>query len=146
MKLGRGSRRAGLSAIVVEFVLVVISLIACIVLGGFTFGTIQIYVPPAEVAAQASSCSAAGNHSFGCMLTLNNQGSRNVATDGICSLNVSGGPVNGTISDGGTVPAGGALTGVQCIADVAGPTSGALVTGSISLNDGGMAYFTSRAA
>jgi len=143
MEIPGGKKRVGLAAIVVEFVLIAVTLIAAIILGGFVFGTIGIYVPPAEVAAQVNICTHNGNV-LDCVLTLANQGTKGVSTVGVCTLDAGQGSFNGTVVGGGQVPAGGVLNEVSCSGTSGNMTSNALITGSISLTDGAMAYFTSR--
>jgi len=133
-----------MAAIVVEFVLIIVSLISCVILGGFAFGTITIYVPPAMVAAQVASCSYAGN-ATDCKLILVNQGTKNVSTEGTCALSVPGAGGNGTVTNGGVVPAGGSLQGVTCAVHSSPLSPGMRVSGSLPLTDGGSVFFTGTA-
>lgn len=139
-----GKKRRGMTAIIVEFVLVVVSLMASVMLGGFVFGAISIYVPPAEVAAQVTGCITTRNVT-GCSLTLVNQGSKNVSTDGTCSLSVAGGETSGNVTNGGVVPAGGSLQGVQCQVHSSPLPAGGRVSGSLALNNGASVFFTGTA-
>jgi hypothetical protein len=139
MRLGPGRRRRGLAPIVVEFVIIVITLIVAVVLGGFTFGLFASIVPPAEVAAQVNSCSVT-NGSEACQLTLANEGTKNVGTDGHCSLDL-GSQTSGQIVKGGIVPASGQLSGVTCIVQGDSVPSGYHIAGSLDLTNGGVVYF-----
>ena len=136
----RGARRSGVTAILVEFVLIIVSLISAVILGGFLFGIFTVYVPPAEVAAQVSSCTATGTTEV-CQLALANQGARNVDTDSYCTINVGGSKLSGTIANGGTVPASGSLSGVSCVVQGVTAQPGSRLTGSILLTNGALVFF-----
>ncbi len=138
MRLGR-QKRSGLTAIVVEIILIGIVLIASAMLAGFTFGVFSYYVSPAAVTVQGTICSANGNTTT-CQLTLTNEGGHNTATTGACYLD---GRINisGDVVGGGTVPAGGSLGGVQCVAHGASLQSGSQVSGALPLTNGAILYF-----
>lgn len=129
-----------MNALVAEFVLIVVTLIAAIVVGGFVFGLFGSYVPPAEVAAQVSSCSSSGTAEV-CQVTLANMGPRNVETTG-CSLALHGSNLPGSITNGGTVPASGLLSGVGCVVQGASAPAGSRLVGSIGLTNGATIFFT----
>ncbi len=130
-----------MNPLVAEFVLVVVALISATVVGGFVFGLFGSYVPPAEVAAQVSSCSWTGTAEV-CQVTLANVGPRNVETTG-CSLSLEGSNLAGTITNGGTVPASGSLSEVSCAVQGASAPAGSRLVGSIGLTNGATVFFTS---
>ena len=136
-----GKKRSGVSPIVAELCLIAVLLITAVILSGFLFGTFSTYIPPAEIAAQATFCSASGG-SETCQLVLANMGARIVSTDGSCSMTVGGSYIKGTIQNGGIVPAGGSLDGVSCIVSGAIASVGARIAGTIALTDGALVYFT----
>jgi hypothetical protein len=136
-----GKKRSGVSPVVAELCLIAVLLISVVVLSGFLFDTFSVYVAPAEVAVQATLCSASGNSEI-CQLVLANLGTGVVGTDGACSLTVGGAYVKGTIQNGGVVPAGGSLNGVSCIVSGAIASAGARIAGTIALTDGAVVFFT----
>jgi len=131
-------KRSGITPIIVEFMLIAIVLIACVMLAGFTFGLFSSYVTPAEVAVESAICSTAGNTTT-CQLTLTNVGARDTSTTGTCSMS-AGADENGSVVGGGTVPAGGSLSGVECVAH-GYLSTGSQVSGALSLTNGGIAFF-----
>ena len=126
-----------MAAIVVTFVLVIDSLISCVMVGGFTFGLIGAYVPPAEVTASEAMCSSVVNLTT-CQLTLTNQGTHSTATTGVCSI---GGASSGSVASGATVPAGGSLQGVRCEVHGSAVAPGSNVQGAVSLTNGATLVF-----
>ena len=136
MRLVR-KRRRGMSAIIVTFVLIVVTLITSVMVASFTFGLISSYIPPAEVTVQGATCSATGNTTT-CQLILTNEGAKNTATSGTCSLD---GTTAGSVVGGGTVPAGGSLDGVECVAHNSPITPGSNVKGELSLTNGAILPF-----
>ena len=133
-------RRRGVSVIIAEVVLIAVLLVSAIMLTGLTFGLFSLYLSPAEVAAESVSCSAAGNTTT-CQVTLTNEGAQDVSTTGSCSLN-EGTAVSGSVVDGGIIPAGGSLQGVECVTNGVDLSSGSLVQGALPLTNGGSAFFT----
>ena len=138
--LGTTVRRKAITEIVVEMFLIIVSLIACVVLAGFAFGTMAIYTSTARVEAQVDSCSQVGN-STACVLRLQNTGSSSVSTSGLCSLTVSGKDLGGTVVGGGVIPASGSLDGVECVVNGSSITSGGRISGSLGLQNGAIVYF-----
>jgi len=137
-------RRRGVSSLVAEIALIAVLLIATVIFASFTFGLFSLYYSPPEVAAEGTSCSAAGN-STTCQLTLTNIGTQDTSTTGSCSLNV-GTAISGQVVNGGVVPAGGSLTNVKCVAHGVEPSPGSQVTGVLSLANGGVAFFIGSVA
>jgi hypothetical protein len=127
--------RRGTNEVFAEFVLIVVSIISSVILGGFLFGTLAVAGTPAEVDAQASSCSAI-NGSQVCRVTLTNVGARNAATDGVCTLTIAGQARPGSIADGGVIPASGSLSNVSCMVEGPAASSGTSVVGTVSLTNG----------
>jgi FlaG/FlaF family flagellin (archaellin) len=134
-------KRSGVSPIVAELCLIAVLLISAVILTGFLFDTISVYAAPAEVAAQATFCSASGDSEV-CQVALSNVGSRDVNTDGSCSMTVGGSNLKGTIQNGGTVRADGSLFRVSCIVSGAIASVGSLIAGTIALTNGAFVYFT----
>ena len=140
-RLRTGKKRSGVSPVVAELCLIAVLLISVVILSGFLFDTFSMYVTPAEVAAQATLCSASGGMET-CQFVLANLGTRVVGTDGSCSMTLGGSYVKGTIQNGGIVPAGGSLTGASCIVSGSVASVGARIAGTIALTDGATVYFT----
>ena len=139
-----GHRRRGVSVVVAEVVMIAVLLVAAVMLAGVTFGIFAIYYSPAEVAAVGASCSAVGNSTV-CQFTLTNEGTQDTATDGVCSLRV-GELIQGSVVDGGTVPAGGSLSGVQCVANGGGLMPGSHISGVLEMTNGASAFFIGTVA
>ena len=134
-----GHRRKGVSAVVAEVVMIAVLLVAVVMLAGVTFGIFAFYYQPAEVAAGSASCTAVGNTTV-CQLTLTNEGTQDTSTTGTCALRV-GEVVEGSVEGGGTVPAGGSLSGVQCVAYGGGLMPGSHVSGVLQMTNGASAFF-----
>ena len=135
----RGRKRRGVSVVVAEVVMIAVLLVAVVMLAGVTFGIFAIYYSPAEVAAEGATCSTVGNTTV-CQLTLTNEGSRDTATTGACILQ-SGEVMQGSVEGGGTVPAGGSLSGVECIANGGGHSPGSHISGALQMTNGASTFF-----
>ena len=138
MRLARHKRK-GVSVVVAEVVMIAVLLVAAVMLAGVTFGIFAIYYQPAEVAAGGATCSTMGNATV-CQLTLTNEGSSDTETTGMCSLQ-AGSLVHGTVEGGGTVPAGGTLSGVECVAAGGGFSPGSHINGALQMANGASAFF-----
>ncbi len=130
-------KRRGLTEFVVTVFLIMVALITGTILAGIAFGAMGIYTGRAAVSAQVASCGTTSSGEV-CQLTLTNQGSSNVYTDGVCNL---GPQHSGSVQDGGVVPAGGTLQGVKCVVPGVAPSAGSPIEGSISLTDGFVVFF-----
>ncbi len=134
-------RRRGLTEFVVTVFLIIVALITGTILAGIAFGAMGIYSGSAAVSAQVASCGPTGSAEV-CQINLTNQGSSTVYTGGSCNL----GPGHpGAVQNGGVVPAGGSLHGVSCVVPGVAPASGSPITGSISLTDGFVVFFSGTA-
>jgi hypothetical protein len=127
-----------MSPIIATMFLIVVVLISSVILGTFVFGLMGSYIPPPEVTVANPTCSASGN-ATSCQLTLNNEGGHSTATSGSCTLGSNTG--QDSIVGGGTIPAGGSLTGVTCVSHDATLASGSRIQGSLSLTDGEIVIF-----
>ena len=141
----KASRRRAVSAVVAEITLIAVTLISCLILSGIFYGSFSYFFPPAEVAAQSSSCSAVNGNEV-CQLTLQNQSPHSVTTSSQCAMTVQGAQLAGTVSNGGTVPGSGTLTGVQCIVTGASAPPGAQITGMLPMMNYGSVFFTALSA
>ena len=129
-----------MNSLVAEVVLIGVVLASSIMVGGFTFGLIGVYVPPAEVAVQVASCSSA-NSSLDCNLMVVNVGAKNVDASG-CSINAAGVEVSGALRGVTTIPASSQIQ-MSCSVNGLSAMPGATVVGSLYMSNGGVAYFTS---
>ena len=132
-------RRRGVSAVVAEVVMIAVLLIAAVMLAGITFGVFSFYYQPAEVFAVGAVCTHAGNSTV-CQLTLANEGLDDTATTGVCSLQ-DGSLMSGSVVGGGTVPAGGSLSDVKCVANGGNPIQGSQISGDLLMTNGASAFF-----
>ena len=124
--------------------MIAVLLVAVVMLASITFGIFAIYYSPAEVAAEGVSCTAVGSTTV-CQLTLTNEGTQDTTTVGVCSLQ-AGDVAQGYVEGGGTVPAGGSLSGVQCIAHGGGLMPGSHISGVVPLSNGASAFFVGTSA
>ena len=140
---GHRSRRA-ISPVLATILLIAITLIAAVAVGGFVFGLFGTFTSTAQVSAGTVTC--AGTPEV-CNLILQNVGSGNTAITGICYLNFAGGPYLGTAAVvSGSLKAGSSAT-VTCT----GPPSehaaaGSQVTGYVTLGNGAEVLFAGTAA
>ena len=141
----RAARRRAVSAVIAEITLIAVTLISCLILSGIFYGSFSYFFPPAEVAAQSSSCSAMNGNEV-CLLTLQNQSPHSVATSSQCSMTVQGSQLAGTVSNGGTVPGSGTLAGVQCTVAGTSAPPGAQITGTLPMMNYGSVFFTALSA
>lgn len=132
-------KRKGVSAVVAEVVMIAVLLVSVVMLAGITFGIFAIYYQPAEVAAEGAACTEVGNTTV-CQLTLTNEGTQDTSTTGLCAIQ-SGDVVQGYVEGGGTIPAGGSLSGVQCVTYGGGLMPGSHVTGVVPTTNGASAFF-----
>jgi len=140
VRVREGHRRKGVSPVIAEVLLIVVSLIAGVALGGFAFAIMGAYNHPAEVVAQVMSCAPSSGPSETCMINLTNLGSSTVGTTS-CSVIVNGSNLIGTLTSKGIVPAGGTLTSVSCTAYGASGAEGSAIVGSILLSNGASVLF-----
>ena len=119
--------------------MIAVLLVAAVMLAGMTFGLFAFYYQPAEVAAVGATCTTEGNTTT-CQLTLTNEGVQNTATTGACTLR-DGEALSGAVVGGGTVPAGGSLSGVECVAHGGSYSSGSQVSGVLLMTNGASAFF-----
>jgi hypothetical protein len=137
--------RRGTNEVMAEFVLIIVSIIASVMVAGFLFGTLAAAGSPAEVMAHSATCSAVDGSEV-CSVTLTNIGARAVGTDGICTLTVGGSVQAGQLSNGGIVPASGSLSDVGCRVDDSTVSSGSQVLGTVSLTNGAQIPFVASSS
>ncbi len=141
----RFGRRKAVSPVLATVVLVAMTLISAISIGGFVFGLFGGFTTTAQVQAQVTSCGKSGNT---CTLTLYNSGSGNAAifTGASCAtLKYSGQTVLATSCTGGsgsTVVGGSSLTVTLTFASTFNAVSGTQLSGWISINNGAQALFS----
>jgi flagellin-like protein len=133
-------KRKGVSPIVAELCTVAVVLIAVVLLSSILYGAMSIYESPAEVAVQQALCSANSGSEI-CQFVLANLGAQVVSTDGQCAMTLQGSVNDGTVHNGGPVPAGGTLSGVACVVSGTIALAGAQISGSIALTNGALVYF-----
>jgi hypothetical protein len=132
-------RRSGITEIIVEFTMIIAILIAAVMIGGYSFGLISSYVPPAEVAVESASCFSSSNATV-CQLTLANVGANDASTTGQCTIS-SASMKPCQVIGGGTIQAGGVLKGVECVIDGSTVQADSHVQGEISLSNGASVPF-----
>ena len=144
MKLRRDAGMKGISPVLATVLLIAITLIAAVGLGGFVFGLFGTFTSTAEVTAGSVTCSGTPEV---CTLVLENTGSGNAAIIGACDMNFAGGSYRSTAAIvSGSLNAGNSGT-VTCT----GPGSqhaalGTQVTGYVTLGSGAEVLFAATAA
>lgn len=135
MKILTKSRKA-VVPMVAEMVLIAVTLISSLVVGGFFFGLTATMSRPAEVEVRVTTCKQVGS-SETCVIDFTNMGSSSTATAGTCEL----GSAEGTLTSGGVITAGGTLVGAECTVADFSASPGTSITGSIPLTNGATVYF-----
>jgi hypothetical protein len=129
-------KRHGVSPVLAELLIIVVSIVAGVSVGSFGFQVIGNTGNTAVVSASVNSCAANG-HNETCSLQLQNTGASNVQTTSVCTL----GSATGIINPGQTVPAGGSLD-VSCTAPGSSfLQTASVVTGWVVLSNGAYIYF-----
>jgi hypothetical protein len=141
ISIRKAARRRAVSAVVAELTLIVVVLISTLVLSGIMFGSFSAYVPPAEVIPESPSCSGQSGNEV-CHVTLQNQSPHSVSTSPDCEITVQGSQLAGTVSNGGTIPGSGTLTGVTCVVTGASASPGSQVVGTLPLMNYASVFFT----
>jgi len=145
MRIISPSKRKAISPVLATVILIAITLIAAVAIAGFVFGLFGTFTATARVQASVTSCAWNGTNEV-CTLILTNSGNANTATTASCRLTYLGVGYSGTVANGGTVTAGAALNGVTCTGGTVAAGSGAQVTGSVILTNGGNALFSATAS
>jgi len=136
--------KKGISPVLATVLLIAITLIAAIGVGGFVFGLFGTFTSTAQVSAGVATCSGTPEV---CTLVLQNTGSGNTAITGVCNMNFAGGSYISTAAlVSGSLKAGNIGT-VTCT----GPGSqhaapGSQITGYVTLGNGAEVLFAASAA
>jgi len=143
--------RKAISPVLATVILIAITLIAAIVIAGFVFGLFGTFTAGARISANAVSCqSKATNGTLAyCIVSLTNNGNAG-ATIQACSFTGSGGGTGALhykSATGGASLAAGLVAGGTITYGCAAPATlasgpGTSVSGSVSLSNGGSAFFT----
>ena len=137
-----GTRR-GISPVLATVILIAITLIASVGIGGFVFGLFGTFTSTAQVSAGTVTCSGTPEV---CTISLQNIGSANTAITGVCTLNFAGGPYPGTAAlVSGSLNAG--SSGAVTCTGPAGQhaVSGTQITGYVTLGSGAEVLFAGTA-
>ena len=144
MRYAPQRNKKGISPVLATVLLIAITLIAAVGVGGFVFGLFGTFTSTAQVSAGVATCSGTPEV---CTLPLQNTGSGNTAITGVCNMNFAGGSYISTATlVSGSLKAGSGGT-VTCT----GPSSqhaaaGTQVTGYIMLGNGAEVLFAATAA
>ena len=137
-----GRHRRAISPVLATVILIAITLIAAISIAGFVFGLFGTFTTTAQVGATSVACTHGAGGTANCAIILYNNGNSPAKTTG-CSFTGSNGAGAGTLTGGGTIPAGSTLSITCTTGATAGATNpGTQATGSIGLSNGGDALFT----
>ena len=133
-------RRKGISPVLATVILIAITLIAAVAIGGFVFGLMGTFTSVAEVKAIAYNCTGTPEV---CTVSLSNIGTANASVMGSCSLTMGG-----TIYQGVATVVSGSLTGgstasVTCTGPAGSHASvGSTIEGSILISNGADVLFS----
>ena len=144
MELRRHASKKGISPVLATVLLISITLIAAVAIGGFVFGLFGTFTSTAQVAAGVATCSGTPEV---CTLVMQNTGSGNTAITGVCNLNFAGGSYLGTA----TLVSGSLKAGSSATVTCTGPgsqhaASGSQITGYVTLSNGAEVLFAASAA
>jgi len=139
----RRSKRA-ISPVLATVILIAITLIVAVAIGGFVFGLFGTFTSTAQVSAGTVTCSGTPEV---CALVLQNTGTANTVITGVCNLNFAGGSYVGTAAlVSGSLKAGSSAT-VTCTGPAAQhATAGTQITGYVALGNGAEVLFAGTAA
>jgi len=133
-----------ISPVLATVLLIAITLIAAVAVGGFVFGLFGTFTSTAQVSAGVGTCTGTPEV---CTLSLQNVGSGNTVITGVCDMNFAGGSYLSTAAVvSGSLKAGSSAT-VTCT----GPASqhapaGSQITGFVTLGNGAEVLFAATAA
>jgi flagellin-like protein len=144
MNMPKLGRRKAITPVLATVILIAMTLISAISVGGFVFGLFGNYANTAQVQAQLGSCSHTGTT---CTLTLYNSGSANtsILTGADClSVKYAGQTAVATSCSASTttVVAGGSLLVTATFGSSFTATAGEQLSGQISLENGAIVLFS----
>jgi len=144
MELLRHRCKKGISPVLATVLLIAITLIVAVAVGGFVFGLFGTFTTTAQVSAGTVACSGTPEV---CTISLQNIGTGNTATTGSCILNFGGGNyASAAAVVSGSLKAGSSAT-VTCTAPAPQhATAGTQITGSVALGNGAEVLFAGTAA
>ena len=139
----RRSKRA-ISPVLATVILIAITLIVAVAVGGFVFGLFGTFTSTAQVSAGTVTCSGTPEV---CTLVLQNTGTANTVITGVCNLNFNGGSYVGTAAlVSGSLKAGSSAS-VTCTGPASQhATAGTQITGYLALGNGAEVLFAGTAA
>ena len=138
-------KRTAVSPVLATVVLIAITLIAAIAIGGFVFGLMGTFTNTAVVSVYTViNCS--GNVEA-CTLVLTNSGTGNSALTGTCQLTFGGGRYTGTAALISGSLNGGSKALVLCLSNALPvAAAGTQITGSVSIENGAEVFFAAIAS
>jgi len=137
------TRRTAISPVLATVILIAITLIAAIAIGGFVFGLFGSYTNTARVEAISYSCSGTPEV---CTVGLQNIGTANTSLLGSCTLTFGGTIYNGVAA----ITSGSLNGGSTAVSTCTGPAGshaavGSQVVGSIVLTNAADILFSANA-
>ena len=144
MKFQEHGARKAISPVLATVLLIAITLIAAVGVGGFVFGLFGTFTSTAEVSAGVVTCSGTPEV---CTMVLQNTGSGNTAITGVCNMNFAG----GSYASNAAMVSGSLNSGSSGKVTCTGPgpqhaTAGTEVTGYVTLGNGAEVLFAGTAA
>jgi len=141
--LNHEARRKAISPILATVILIAITLIASIAIGGFVFGLFGTYTNNAKVEAVSYACSGTPEV---CTVGLQNIGTANTSLSGSCTLAFGGASYNGVA----VITSGSLNGGSSAVSTCTGPAAshaavGTQVVGSILTANGANVLFSASA-
>jgi flagellin-like protein len=137
----RKRNRKGISPIIATVIIIAITLIAAVAIGGFVFGLFGSFTSTAQVLVSSASCTVAAP--VVCTLTLSNSGTANTAVLASTFTLTYGGVKYGGSCATGVVITAGSATPVSCtVGTSVAAVAGEQFTGSLGLANGGVVSFS----
>ncbi|MGP8125027.1 MAG: archaellin/type IV pilin N-terminal domain-containing protein [Nitrososphaerales archaeon] len=152
MNIEKHGKRKAISPILATVILIAITLVAAVAIAGFVFGLFGTFTSSANLQLVSTSCKSGAAAAAFCSLYISNSGGSTGTVTGCFIYGVAGfantiaaAPATATLAQpitGGTASPG---TGVSCTA-VGAITSGAVVTGSLTVSSGSPLAFSAIAS
>ena len=135
-------KQQAISPVLATVILIAITLIAAVAIAGFVFGLFGSFTKTAQVSLGAATCTDLTKPV--CTLSWTNNGNANTQALASCSITWDGATEPGAITGAPVALASGSSGTLVCTATTAGAAlaAGQLVSGYVSLGNGGSALFS----
>jgi len=134
-------KRKAISPVLATVILIAITLIAAIAIAGFVFGLFGSFTSSAQISAQVTACTKAGNGTVYCTVILRNTGTSSAGVTG-CNVRINGVATIGTLNPATATVTASSTKTVSCQAGTTAQTVGSQATGSFSMSNGASVPFS----